>query len=92
MDPLQRELVEMIVEACDIPQPLPADFGTDSILIGPESPLGLDSLDAVEIIVTIQMRYGIRIDAEKIGRTILQTVGTLAEFIRIQKTPGHHPA
>jgi acyl carrier protein len=85
MDPLEREIVEMITEACDIPGPLPADFGTESILIGPESPLGLDSLDAVEIIVTIQMRYGIRIDAEKIGRTILQSVGTLADFIRREK-------
>jgi acyl carrier protein len=85
MDALERELTEMIVEACDIPGPLPADFGPDSILIGPESPLGLDSLDAVEIIVTVQMRYGIRIDAEKIGRTILQTLGTLADFIRQEK-------
>ena len=86
MDQLERELVEMIAEACDMPGPLPADFGPESILIGPDSPLGLDSLDAVEIIVTVQMKYGIRIDAEKIGRTILQTVGTLADFIRQEKT------
>ena len=85
MDQLEQELVEMIVEACDVPEPLPADFDRGSILIGPESPLGLDSLDAVEIIVTVQMRYGIRIDAEKIGRTILQTVGSLADFIRKEK-------
>ena len=85
MEALERELTEMIVEACDIPGPLPADFGPESVLIGPESPLGLDSLDAVEIIVTVQMRYGIRIDAAKIGRTILQTLGTLADFIRREK-------
>jgi acyl carrier protein len=85
MDQLEQELVDMIVEACDVPEPLPADFGPESILIGPESPLGLDSLDAVEIIVTVQMRYGIRIDAEKIGRTILQTVGNLADFIRKER-------
>mgnify|MGYP001823731345 FL=1 len=85
MDQLEQELSDMIVEACDIPGPLPADFGPESILIGPESPLGLDSLDAVEIIVTVQMKYGIRIDAEKIGRTILQTLGTLADFIRREK-------
>ena len=85
MDLLEQELIEMITEACDIPEPLPEDFGPEAVLIGPESPLGLDSLDAVEIIVTVQMRYGIRIDAEKIGRTILQTVGTLADFIRREK-------
>jgi len=85
MDQIERELIDMITEACDIPGPLPADFGPDAILIGPESPLGLDSLDAVEIIVTVQMKYGIRIDAEKIGRSILQTVGTLADFIRREK-------
>jgi acyl carrier protein len=80
MTPLEHELLDMIVEVCDIPAPVPA-MASDAPLIGPASPLGLDSLDAVEIIVTIQMRYGIRIDAEKIGRTILQTLGSLAAFV-----------
>ncbi|MGD9331030.1 MAG: phosphopantetheine-binding protein [Desulfobacterales bacterium] len=87
MDQLERDLIEMIAKACDIQDPLPDDFGPDAMLIGPESPLGLDSLDAVEIIVTVQMRYGIRIEAEKIGRSILQSVGTLADFIRRETNP-----
>jgi acyl carrier protein len=81
LETLQQELLAMIVEVCDIPEPLPADFTPQAPLVGPESPLGLDSLDAVEIIVTVQMNYGLRIDAENVGRTILQSLESLAAFI-----------
>lgn len=81
MDKLEQELLEMIVDVCDIPEPLPPDLTAQAPLVGPESPLGLDSLDAVEIIVTVQMNYGIRIDAENVGRTILQSLESLAAFI-----------
>lgn len=81
LETLQQELLDMIVEVCDIPEPLPADLTPQAPLVGPESPLGLDSLDAVEIIVTVQMNYGLRIDAENVGRTILQSLESLANFI-----------
>jgi len=85
LEALEQELLDMIVKICDIPGPPLADFSPAAPLIGPESPLGLDSLDAVEIIVTVQMNYGLRIDAENVGRTILQSLQSLADFVRQQR-------
>ena len=40
----------MIIEVCNIIDPVPEDLSPDDPLIGSESPLGLDSLDAVELV------------------------------------------
>lgn len=77
---LEKDLKTLIVEACDIPD-APADFSSDAPLIGPESPLGLDSLDAVEIVVAVQKKYDVRIGGEDSSREILQSIRTLAEFV-----------
>jgi acyl carrier protein len=59
----------------------------DDPLIGPDSPLGIDSLDALEIAVTIQKEYGVRMDSENISRVILQSVAHLANYIRASRKP-----
>lgn len=82
MGEFERELMEMIVEICNIPQPLPENFSEDSPLIRPESLLGLDSLDGVEIIVSVQKKYNVRIDNQQIGREVLSTLKSLSEFIK----------
>ena len=78
----ERKLMAMIVEICNIQEPLPGNFCEDSPLTGPDSLLGLDSLDALEIMIFIQKRYGVRIDNQETGRKIVATLKTLSEFIR----------
>lgn len=54
-------------------------------LIGPESPLGTDSLDALEIAVTVQQKYGVRMNSENTSRLVLRSLATLAEYISTGK-------
>jgi len=54
----------------------------DDSLIGPNSPLETDSLDALEIAVTIQQEYGVRMDSENTSRIVLQSLTSLAEYIK----------
>ncbi len=82
MDSLEKELLNMVIEVCKITDPVPADFSPDQTLIGPESPLGIDSLDAVEIVFTVQKRYDVRIDSEETSRQVLVSLKTLADFVR----------
>jgi acyl carrier protein len=82
MDELEKELVGMICEVCKIKGPIPEDIPLDAPLIGPESPLDIDSLDAVEIVFTVQNRYKVRIDSEETSRKVLASLGALAEFVR----------
>ena len=82
MEELEKKLVEMICEVCKIKGPVPEDISVDAPLIGPESPLDIDSLDAVEIVFTIQNRYKVRIESEETSRKVLASLKTLADFIR----------
>ena len=79
---LEKDLVEMIVKVCRVVDPVPDDFSFDDPIIGPLSPLGLDSLDAVEIVVTIEKQYHVRIDAQETSRKIFRSINTLATYIR----------
>jgi acyl carrier protein len=85
-DGLEQELFRLVAETCRVSGPLPDDPLPDAPLIGPDSPFGLDSLDAVEIVVAIQRRYNVRIDAQETSRQVLQSLSTLAAFIRAHRS------
>ncbi len=82
MDQLQKELLELICTTCNLQGVDLNTISPEDPLIGPDSPLGTDSLDALEIVVTIQKEYGVRIDSEQTSRVVLQSVATLAQYIR----------
>ncbi|WP_321492100.1 phosphopantetheine-binding protein [uncultured Desulfobacter sp.] len=84
---LEQELLKAIVDICDI-QEITDDFPVDDPLIGPDSCLGLDSLDAIEIVVMVQDVYGIRLQGKDQAREILSTLKTLADFIRSKQEEG----
>lgn len=77
MELLQNKLVKLIVETCNITATLPKPLPIDSPLFGPDSVLGLDSLDAVEVAVAIQQHYGLRIT----DRNVFQSLKSLAAYI-----------
>jgi len=81
---LEQQLKKLIIDSCGIPD-APEDFPSDAPLIGPESPLDLDSLDAVEIVVAVQKTFDVRIGGEDSSREILQSIRTLAEFVQQER-------
>ncbi len=82
MKPFERELLELICTTCNLQDVELDKIGSDEPLIGPDSPLGTDSLDALEIAVTIQQEYGVRMNSENTSRVVLQSVATLADYIK----------
>ncbi|HEY3278472.1 MAG TPA: phosphopantetheine-binding protein [Syntrophorhabdaceae bacterium] len=83
-DGLERELLEMIIQVCNITDPIPEDLSPGDPLIGPESAFGLDSLDAVEIVVAVEKKYNIRIGSQETTRKIFRSLKTLANYVRKQ--------
>ncbi|TKB10801.1 phosphopantetheine-binding protein [Desulforhopalus sp. IMCC35007] len=81
MELFEQELLELICKTCNLDDVEMDVIKADDPLIGPDSILGLDSLDALEIAVTIQQEYGVRMDSENTSRDVLQSLGTLAEYI-----------
>jgi acyl carrier protein len=80
-DGLERELRDLVVTACSVDD-VPEEIFPDAPIVGPDSPWGLDSLDAVEIIVEVQKQYEVRIGGQETGRELLRSLRTLADFIR----------
>lgn len=85
MEPLERELLELICTTCNLDDVELDSIHRDDPLIGLDSPLGADSLDALEIAVTIQKEYGVRMDSENTSRTVLQSLATLADYIKMNR-------
>jgi len=84
-DNLETELLSQIIELCNVENIRPEEVSSDAPLIGPESPLGLDSLDAVEVVVAMQKTYNVRIGASDTSREVLRSIQTLADFIRLKQ-------
>jgi acyl carrier protein len=83
-DTLEIALQTLIIEVCNVLDP-PAEVASDAPLIGPDSPFGLDSLDAVEVVVAVQKHYDVRIGSQETSREVLRSLRTLAEYIRKEK-------
>lgn len=86
---LEFELAGLIIDFCNIEDTRPEDVPRDVPLIGPDSPFGLDSLDAVEIVVAVQKAYGARIGTDESSRVALSSLTALAEFVRRERTDGN---
>jgi len=83
---LKEELIDIIFEVCDVKDHTRDDLIGDQPLIGPESALGLDSLDSLGIVVAVGKRYGVRIANKDTALTVLKTLDTLVGFIQENRT------
>ena len=84
MEQLIADLKVQIIEQLNLQEVKPEDIGDDAPLF--KEGLGLDSIDALELIVLLQQHYGIRITNPDEGPRIFKSVRTIAEFITEQKT------
>ncbi len=73
------QLKQDIIEALNLSDLTPADIDNDAPLFG--DGLGLDSIDALELIVMLDKNYGIKISDPKESKAIFQSVNTLAKYI-----------
>ena len=77
---LRLALKALIIEACD-KDCEPSAITDDELLFGPEAPLQLDSLDALQISMAIKKQYGLRLPDSKETRRILSSVANMAEHL-----------
>lgn len=80
MDALETEIKILIIETLGLEDTSPDGIGRDAPLFG--DGLGLDSIDALELGLALQKRYGIAIDPETHNmREHFSSVVNLAEFV-----------
>jgi len=83
MDALIDQLKGEIIEQLNLEDLKKEDIDADATLFG--EGLGLDSIDALELIVLLEKNHGIKVANPADGKKIFQTIRTMAEFIQANK-------
>lgn len=78
------DLKAQIIEQLNLQEVKPADIDNDQPLF--KEGLGLDSIDALELIVLMQQYYNVRIANPDDGPAIFRSVRTMAEYITAQQS------
>jgi acyl carrier protein len=79
MEALKQELKSKIIEVLNLEDITVADVNDDDALFG--DGLGLDSIDALELIVMLDKDYGIKLLDPKEGKAIFKSVEVMAAYI-----------
>ena len=86
MDKLMSDLKVQIVNQLNLQDVKPEDIGDDQPLF--VEGLGLDSIDALELIVLLQQNYKVKLSNAEDGPQVFRSVRTMADYIRDhQKQP-----
>jgi len=84
MEALKQELKERIIKILNLEDITPGDINDDDALFG--DGLGLDSIDALELIVMLDKDYGIKLSDPAEGKAIFHSVSTIAAYISEHRT------
>lgn len=77
---LKTKLKKLIIEDLSLEDISPEDIEDDASLFG--EGIGLDSLDAVELVVLLQRNFGIQIKDLEEGRKIFENLDSLALYVQ----------
>lgn len=85
MEELILQLKKQIIEVLNLEDIRPEDIDENAPLFGNEG-LGLDSIDALELIVLMEKNYGIRLQDPNQGKEIFKSVAVMADYISKNRT------
>lgn len=84
MEELINTLKSQIIDALNLEEMTPEDIDNDAPLFG--EGLGLDSIDALELIVILDKHYGIKLASPAEGKAIFKSINSIAEYIQEHRT------
>lgn len=84
MEELIQNLKLQIIDALNLEEMTPDQIDNDASLFG--DGLGLDSIDALELIVILDKYYGIKLKSPAEGKTVFQSINCIADYIQKNRT------
>lgn len=84
MEELIQELKGHIIEVLNLEDVTPEDIDNDAPLFG--EGLGLDSIDALELIVMMEKEYGIKLKNPAEGKEIFKSINVMAQYVKEHRT------
>jgi acyl carrier protein len=80
----EQELAELIVRSLKLEGVEPGDIAPEAPLFG--EGLGLDSIDALELVLGLEQEFHIKVEDEEVGVKAFASVDALCDFIEQKKT------
>ncbi len=80
MDDFETEFRQLVLEALNLEDLEQDEITRDTILF--KGGLGLDSIDAIELVIMIEKEYGIVLTVPERNQTVFQNFGALCDFVR----------
>ena len=84
MEELKNEIKKYIIEELNLEDITIEEIENDAPLF--VEGLGLDSIDALELVVILEENYGVIIPDETIGREVLYSIDTMAAYVEKMKS------
>lgn len=80
---LVTDLKIQIIQQLNLEDKKPGDIQATDPLFG--EGLGLDSIDALELIVLMEKQYGVKLENPDSGKSVLSSIQSMADYIELQK-------
>lgn len=84
MENLKLELKEKIIDALNLVDMTPSDIEDDAPIF--MEGLGLDSIDALELMLLMEKNYGIRLSNPAEGKQVFKSINAMAEYVNANRT------
>lgn len=78
---MESQVKDLIIECLHLEELSPSDIGDEDPLFGDDG-LGLDSVDALELAISIERKFGVKIEDNEKSREVMHSVRSLSDHIQ----------
>jgi acyl carrier protein len=86
LEEIKLEVKKLIIETLKFENVRPEDIIDDVSFFGGENKIKIDSIDVIELVVSIQKKFNVKIDDQNLAKDVINTVNSISEFVYAQ----HH--
>lgn len=86
LEEIRLEVKKLIIETLKFENVRPEDILDDVSFFSGENKIKIDSIDVIELVVSIQKKFNVKIDDQNLAKDVINTVNSISEFVYAQ----HH--
>jgi acyl carrier protein len=86
LEEIKLEVKKLIIETLKFENIRPDDIIDDVSFFSGENKIKIDSIDVIELVVSIQKKFNVKIDDQNLAKDVINTVNSISEFVYAQ----HH--
>jgi acyl carrier protein len=86
LEEIRLEVKKLIIETLKFENVKPEDIIDDVSFFSGENTIKIDSIDVIELVVSVQKKFDVKIDDQNLAKDVINTVNSISEFVYAQ----HH--